>query len=187
MSINKYPLLIVPERFNIKIGKLNKELSLDYSNWILSLKDERIELLKKHLSSDNIQLDCSNESLKSLFNWFKNNISFRNKTEEEIEEYKNFKDVIIKEQTFTPESISLIFDIALFWGECLINKTENIKWFANYVDNGDIGYAFPIIGEDSTDGVNPRQIIEVVAYKLMDKKELDDEFNELLNIWISMF
>jgi len=186
MSIKNYNKIIIPAKFNTIIDNKTIEISKEYSKWVLSIKDERINYLKKYLKSYNISLNCTEKSLKELFIWFSNNIEFREQTKEELKKYEKFRDVIVNTKTFSAETVSLIFDIALFWGECLISRKKNIDWSINSVEKGDVNYAFPLIADDEDGGLNSRQLIEVVAYKIMDKTPLKDEFNNLLDIWIDM-
>lgn len=183
--IENYKIVSVPIEINKDFNKMSENDSNNYLNWLLSIKEER----KQHiLQVSNTLLTNRKETLERLFHWFGNNITFRNKTDEELKTERDFyKDIVVVKKTLSIETISICFDIGLLWGDLLIKEKKNLKWVSYYEDKRSLEFAQPVIksfnSNNDIDMVNPRSLIEVIASKIMNNKRLEDEFNKKLDIW----
>ena len=140
--------------------------------------------------------DYSDTSLFKLYEWFKQQIAYRVMTQEEKEQIENqisitplFVGVIpIPELTFTVETVTICFDTSIYFGETLVYNTNNLKWKADLASKKYADYAQPLLFKDGNKvPLNPRRIIENVAYNILDKGERDMSFIKLFDTWKRAF
>lgn len=185
----KYNLVTIPEKINQDYFNLNQEEAENYFNWFLSIKEKRLKVLSEVLKENGIELDYSRHSLSELFNWFCMNVSYRRITKHEIQEHlEQFGTGIpYREKQMDNKTISLVFDISIYWGQCFININNSIEWFM-FFDNRkikDADHGQPCLtSSKAIMKCNPRAIIEVNTLKIIDQRHRDDAFNRLIDVWL---
>ena len=100
-----------------------------YFQWFMSIKDERIEVLKNYIEeegNENIKFDYTPESLIPLWDWYVEHIVMVKKTEEEIEQERSqYPDyVTIDEEKISYDTLQIGYDISCYFGEVIIRNSE---------------------------------------------------------------
>lgn len=193
-----YPLLAVPNTFNKPFGDFSNKEAKAYFEWFMKIKDERVSILERNVqqSDKNWFADYSKSSFGNLFVWFKANVKRRNITETEAKEIRKqlsstplLANVIeVRETTFTRETVSTCFDVAVYFGEILRRNINGLSWTYKVNSKRYVEYGQPIIISLSKKmEVNPRRLIEVCAEKIIDGTDKGNEFENLYNVWADLF
>ena len=96
--------------------------------------------------------------------------------------------VTIPAVTFTDETVSICFDMGIYFGESLIFNVPSVKWMQKLGSTNYIDYAQPLIAnKKSKVPINPRRIAESLAQRILDKDVMEITFAELLDKWILKF
>ena len=95
----------------------------------MSIKDERIEVLKNYIEeegNENIKFDYTPESLIPLWDWYVEHIVMVKKSEEEIEEERSqYPDYVrIREEKISYDTLQIFYDISCYFGEVIIRNSE---------------------------------------------------------------
>lgn len=192
----KYPLITIPKELDKSFFEMNQIEAQKYLDWVLSIKEERLDILNKAIRESNNKewkFDFSSNSLTPLFDWFRSVIHLRNMTRNEIriEEEKikgllrGYVDIGVK--TFTDETISICFDVSMYFGEVL-RKEKGLNWAFVLKPKRYVEYAQPIlIKEGINTKLNPRRIIENLARGILNDEFEEDELIKLYNIWKGYF
>lgn len=193
-----YPLVKIPV-FAIKdIYTFSKEEAKEYFKWFKSVKNERLQILESEVQKmyPEWKADYTRNSLIKLYEWFESRIKYREMNEEEKEEIEKqisntplFVGIIeIPETTFTDETVSICFDIGVYWGELVIDNFHGTKWIQKNNSSNYIDYAQPLIAaKNSKVPINPRRILESMAGSILDKSEKLFSFLELYDDLIDEF
>jgi hypothetical protein len=196
MKETGYPLIIPPAFSQKPFSEFDKKEAKEYFKWFMDIREERLEILIDRVKSDmdGWNADYSEDSLNILFEWFKRNITIREKTSlekkkmQEIVENSIFKDFIKTDNyAFTDTTVSICSDVGLYFGETVARKIPGLKWTYIARTNKFAYYAQPVLKiETSKVVLNPRSIIEGVGGKLLRNKikENENEFVRLYNVWI---
>ena len=136
--------------------------------WLIRNKDERIAVLEKAvkstLSFEDWKADYKPASLKRLGEWFAGNIKTRPRSEEEIqvevaklqEQFKFLGKEIRETEVADSQTISIAYDIGIYFGEILRKKDAGTNWIlipsTKYYDSNQ-----PVL-EIENDFFNPRII-----------------------------
>jgi len=193
-----YKPISVPEFARKDFFDFTKAEAKEYLKWFINIKEERLEILKQNvlLKIPDWQLDYSLDSLKVLYKWFKEQIGYRAITEEEkslivnqINKTPLLSNVIsVPEFSFTVETVSICFDIGLYFGDVLISADKEIKWHLKLNSRNYIYYAQPLVSKiKSKVPLSPRAAIEGIARRLLDKDVKEITFIELYNINLKKF
>lgn len=193
-----YPLVEVPNKFNKPFNGFDKKEAQAYFEWFMKIKDERIATLEMKLQQyDKTWVNGYDKtSLIGLFEWFKINVNARNMTQQEFKEFSDqlsstplLANVIeVSNNTFTKETVSICFDVAIYFGETLRRNINGLSWTYKVNSKKYVEYAQPLIVSSSHSvDVNPRRLIEVCAEKVIDRTEKENEFENLYNVWTNVF
>lgn len=190
-----YSLIKVPELLDKSFFEMNKKEAQAYLDLFLSIKEERLELLDKAVSTNSKEwiFDYKPKSLTPLFTWFKSVVATRSKTETEKEKEENKITGLLKghidvdNETFTDETVSICSDIGIYFGEVL-RKEKDLKWSFVLKPKKYVEYAQPILIKKGVQiDLNPRAVIENVARKILEDTYREDELVKLYNVWKTFF
>lgn len=194
-----YPLI------NLELGLANqdffsftKDEAKKYFKWFLKIINERLQVLESQVQElfPEWKLDYTKSSFEKLYEWFSEKVEYRTMSENEKEEVKQqiektplLADVItIPEKTFTNDTVSICFDIGMYFGEALIFNVPSVKWVQKITSKSYIDYAQPLISnQNSKVPINPRRIAESLAQQILDEEVKKTTFAELLDKWSSKF
>jgi hypothetical protein len=193
-----YPLVRIPHFANKDYFEFTKNEAKDYLKWFLKIKDERVKILGQHVQhvNPNWKVDFTRASLAQLYNWFSNAVAYRPMTEEEKEGVKRqlantplLANVIpIPESTFTDETVSVCFDVGIYFGQTLINNVPGLKWLQKLTSTNFIYYAQPLLAmPKSKVPLNPRASIEGIARRIIDQDGQEITFEMLYDKWTEKF
>jgi hypothetical protein len=193
-----YQLIVVPQSFNKDIYSLSKEQAKEYFTWVRSIKSERIEVLEKNIKTmfPDWRPDYSKKSLIDLYSWFVQIISLEligkaeiDKFKEQIAKTPQFINIIpVPKYVFTTETISICFDVSLYFGETMVKCVTDVKWSQKINSLNFIDYAYPLlVSKNSTVPVNPRRLVENLATDILHKESETKSFIELFDIWERIF
>mgnify|MGYP005847404747 CR=1 FL=1 len=178
-----FPKSLIAQDF-LENGFTNK----DSLQWFLNIKESRLEYLFKYVFDTN-KIEFTQKHIQSLFYFLKENLYIKDKTEKEIQENiklvpEHLKKIHKIEKYFIVEpSISIIFDIAVFFGEYLIKEVENTYW--HFLDIEDrVGANRPIImKKDSNIECNPLWLLRILSKQLIEKDVNEDRMLNLFTMW----
>lgn len=193
----KYPLVQIPSFANKSFFDFSKEEAREYFQWYLHVRNERQSILKLQINLifNSWQANYSRESLEVLYEWVSKMVAYREMTKEEknavqyqISETPLYNDIIpIPDKTFTVETVSICFDIGIYFGEALIFNNSNVKWLQKLSSKNYIDYAQPLIGKnESKVPINPRRIAESIAQRILDG-DAQITYAMLFDKWVDKF
>lgn len=193
-----YPLIKVPAFANKDIYTFSKEEAKAYYKWFTSIKSERLQILESEIQEmyPEWKLDYTRNSLINSYEWFGKKVMYRNMNDEEKEEIKNqisktplLVGVIdIPETTFTDETVSICFDIGIYFGDSLIFNVPGTKWIQKINSTNYIDYAQPLIATKvSKVPINPRGAMEGIARRVLDRDTKEITFVELFDKLVLRF
>ncbi len=190
----KYPLIIIPSFLEKPFIDFSKKDAENYLNWFLEIKETRIDILRENIKAvyPNWTADFSLKSFENLNEWLKSIITFRNKTQEEqrleqlqLSETPLLKDVIESSvYTLSEDTTSICFDVGLYFGESLKKINIGIEWTYKLDPPNYVHYAQPILTKKKSKvDLNPRHIMEITAYKILEGNANDNEIIRLYEVW----
>ncbi|MES1226564.1 MAG: hypothetical protein ABUT20_64410 [Bacteroidota bacterium] len=193
-----YPLIKPPLFANKDFFEFTKNEAKEYLRWFLSIKDERISILESDVKKiySEWQANYTKESLKVLYEWFAKQIEYRGATDDEKKEVENqitktplFVGIIpLPQNMFTTETVSICFDIGIYFGETLIKNIPSLKWDQKIDSPKYIYYAQPLLAKfQSKVPVNPRASMEGIARRILDKDVQEITFEMLYDTWFTKF
>ncbi len=193
-----YTLVKIPPFANKDIYSFSKEEAKEYYKWFTNVKNERLQILESEVQRmyPKWKLDYTRNSLITLYEWFEKKVMYRNINDEEKEEIKNqisqtplFVGVIeVPKITFTEETVSICFDIGIYFGDVFVKNQTGIKWIQKINSTSYIDYAQPLISTKfSKIPINTRRVAENMARSILEKKEKRKSFLELFDKWILEF
>ena len=186
----KYELLNPPAIFSTPDIASTEDAQL-YFDWLQGVKDDRIKILEEAVKSSpgfsNWIASYRPESLEQLNQWFKKVIKGRHITEEELLKetealQDNFPNVSVDTniRILTQESVSLSFDVGLYFAQLMKKNIPSLKWEI-VREQRNIDYNQPVLKGKSKVKFNFRRIMEVQAIKLLQNKEVN--LIRLYNFW----
>ena len=192
-----YPLIKIPEFANKNFFDFTKEEAKEYFQWFLSIRNERLSILESHVKQSffDWKAGYTRESLIDLYKWFQKQVAYRSMTESEKKVVENqisqtplFTGIIpIPHSTFTNETVSICFDVAIYFGETLICNVPSLKWLQKLASTNYIDYAQPLIGKkENKVPINPRRIAESIGQRILDN-DAPITFEMLYDKWFEKF
>jgi hypothetical protein len=193
-----YPLVRIPSFANKDFFAFTKSEAKEYLQWFLSIKDERIKILEIEVQKQYAywKADYTKASLVELYEWFKQNVAYRPISDKEQEVIRIqlsstplLANVIpIPAQTFTDETVSICFDVGVYFGETIIFNATDVNWLQKVSSTNFIDYAQPLIGKKNIKApINPRRAAEGYARRILDKKIEETPPEKLFDILIEKF
>ena len=139
-TVEGYPFFI-PSNSSLKIPfpEKTKKQARQHLEWFLELLPNRISDLKDMISQTDPslldKLDYSPQSLIFIFEWFLNRAVIMKRSREDIKSQKESLPDFLKGQpgnitthTLSPESLSLLYSIGVYMGECFVKHDQRLKW-----------------------------------------------------------
>jgi hypothetical protein len=193
-----YSLVKIPVFAEKDIYSFSKAEAKEYYKWFVGIKNHRLQILEATVQEiyPNWKLDYERNSLIILYEWFGKRVSYRNMTDKEKIQVKEqisktplFVDVIdIPETTFSDETVSICFDIGIYFGETLINNIPGAEWIQKINSANFIDYAQPLIATKiSKVPVNPRRSMEGIARRILDSDTSEIPFVEFFDKLVLRF
>lgn len=191
-----YPLVQMPLHLNKDVFSLTKQDAKAYFKWFLEIRNKRLQILEINIKQmyPEWKLDYSKNSFHKLYEWFSQQVAYRPMTEIEKQEIRKqigrtplLVDVVpIPELTFTDATVSICFDVGVYFGESLIFNVQNAKWVQKITSINFIDYAQPLIAKENNKvPLNPRRIAESLAKRILDNHEVETTFVQLLDKWFN--
>ncbi|KYP79255.1 hypothetical protein [Ferroacidibacillus organovorans] len=146
------------------------------SRWKVDhLFPERLSVLIEVCEFDDIKLDFSIRSLVYVWEWFLKNMSYANRTEEEIgDEIRVLPDplrsvVNIDRVKFDEKTFTMIYDISIYYGEVVIRHHPEIYWGVLLKRKRDFNYHKTVLMSSKRDlSFNTINMVNVLAGKAKD-------------------
>lgn len=194
--LTNYSLINLP--FHKSGSELTATEAQEYFDWFVSVIPERIGVLNGLVQENepliSKGLDVTNpDSLIPLGNWLKENVSAVKRTENELQTLKknvvgplrHISDQVIQDWELSPESLSLAYDVGMYFGEVLIaEQPEKLKWRLRNnaeIDSIDNDYNQPVV--QNVLWVNPVHLVRVLEYGFVDGTRDSSRLHELYKIW----
>lgn len=183
-------LVEIPVELSMPFFEMKKKDADLYLNWFLSIKQERLNILSEQVKLlEEWNCNFSRESLNPLFNYFRKVIKYRDMTDEEKGKEAEKITGILKGNIEVPtkvldeESVSICFDIGIYFGETMIKQIPFLKWGYSLTPKRYVHYGQPIvIKEGKFIDLNPRALMEVLAMKVLNNEEAS--LINLYDTWI---
>lgn len=184
------------------IDKFTKKEAADYFEWYVSHIQNRIAYLETFAK---INLDFSEESLTNIWEWFFKNAVIEKTPDESLTEIHSKltkflpEDLAItiateRKKRFTEESISIINDIAMYFGQTCVNNNKSIYWGYHTNKRKDSFYNRPLLmGFLDRDYNPPFEAHFDPAFHVFDSahaminKGYSDSLMRLYNKWKRLF
>jgi hypothetical protein len=193
-----YPLVKIPSFANKSFFEFTRDEAKQYLQWFLSIRDERISILESQVKQSYLKwnADYTKGALIDLYNWFKKQVSYRKMTDEEKEQIRNQVSrtpllvgvIPTPGVTFTDETVSICFDVGLYFGETLIANIQSLKWMQKISSTNFIYYAQPLLAKTKSKvPVNPRASVEGIGRRILDKDVQEITFETLFDKWCEKF
>ncbi len=194
--MSEYKLVLVPEKFSgKKFREFSKKEAAEYLEWFLSVQDERLSYLEEMVKRDfpEWQADYSRDSLVTLYEWFKKNVSYRLKTPEEyeadlkaLEKTPLLKKVIkISDKTLSYKAVSVCFDSGIYFGRCINHALKDAYWKYLEKPKNELFYHRPVLATEKTKVVlEPVHIMGVSAESILSNSPNKKTFTQLYDTWI---
>ena len=139
MYMSEYKPVLEPEKFSGKtFQEFSKKEAAEYLEWFLSVQEERLAYLEEMVKRDfpEWQADYSRDSLVTLYEWFKKNVSYRLKTPEEyeadlkeLEKTPLLKKVIqVSNTTLSDKTVNVCFDTGIYFARCINHVLKDAYW-----------------------------------------------------------
>jgi hypothetical protein len=185
--LDGYKIVTIPTNFIKPFQDFNKEEAKAYLEWFLNKKEERKVILSETVK-DYFILDYSINSLKGVYYFVKDNVNYKIRSVEEVnrvtEEIK-MKGVVVPQKDLDEKTISICFDMGVYFGEVLIRNNNNLKWDYCISPKNNVNYGQPIVKGNNKMELNPRRVFENIGYSLIDYKPIsENRIIELYHIWL---
>jgi len=185
--LDNYKIVTVPTNFAKPFDEFSKEEAKEYLNWFLNKKEER-KVLLQDIAKDYFIPDYSIESLKGVYYFMKDNVSYRVRSVHEVNRLNseiNMKGVEVSQKDLSETTVSICFDIGVYFGEVLIKNNSQLQWTYCIAPRRHVDYGQPVIKGNTKMDLNPRRIFEVIASKFVNYKSMpEDQIVELYDIWL---
>lgn len=200
--IKNYKLIQIPLKKYI-YDTTEKEAK-EFFEWFLKIIPERLEILRSALKItgyEPTELDFSPESLDYIAQWFKNHITTRPLTKGERDAFKEKYSGTIKKgkyeiplsrivetpkRLFTEETLSLCWDIGIYFAETIRNNVKGLKWDFVKKPRNDAYYHLPVLigfGPKKDNYFSPKDIMGTIASRILRRVDASNELRETYEHW----
>jgi len=187
MSLVNYRLFNPP--FELEFDKMRPSEARAYFQWFKDQIPIRIGELQRVFKSSHpsVDLDYSIESLKKLGEWFDSQVSVRPLSTSELAEQRanapTWLHPYLPTSTYTVETISLCFDIGMYFAEVLRSRNPNLYWDYVRSPKRSADLHQPVLKPFRNGHLNPFRIMVVIAGKVHQGKSASVELLEALRVW----
>ncbi|MCL6591882.1 MAG: hypothetical protein K6U80_18270 [Firmicutes bacterium] len=180
------------DQMHLQFRNITKKEAEKYFEWFLEQIPIRIKVLQEAVNStpgyEDWKADYSPESLVTLGKWFKQVVTTRKRSEEEIEEiYKRspewFRTVKISENDLSPETYSLCFDVGMYLAKVFETNLKGLGWKLITAPKKSVDIHQPVLAGFGALQFNPVMMMSVQAFKVINGKYSDYSLKELYEIW----
>lgn len=184
-----------------RIHETTEKEAKEFFEWFIKIIPERLEILKKALKYDGYnqrKMDFSPGSLGYIGDFFAKHVHTRPLTKAEIEEFKKNYWVTIRKQgydiplskiikipkeTFTDETLSLCWDVGIYFAKVFEKNIKGLKWDFVRKPKNNVYYHLPVLVGFGQNEFSPKDIMEVVAAKIIKGKDVSQELKRLYEVW----
>ncbi len=194
--MSEYKPVLEPEKFSGKtFQEFSKKEAAEYLEWFLSVQEERLAYLEEMVKRDfpEWQADYSRDSLVTLYEWFKKNVSYRLKTPEEyeadlkeLEKTPLLKKVIqVSNTTLSDKTVNVCFDTGIYFARCINHVLKDAYWKYLEKPKDDFFYHRPVLTTEKTKVVlEPVHIMLICARSVLSNSPNKKTFTQLYETWI---
>jgi hypothetical protein len=183
-----YEILSPP--FSLDYKNMSKPELKAYCQWFMAQMLARFAMLETTVRESpefrDWAMDFSANSLHSLGHWYTSQIETFQRTPEEIAEIKSklpFQ-FDIDNYDLTIRTISLAYDLGMYFGQVMVKSHLTLKWDQVLKDKRDIEYGHPVVAGFKYDGtMDPVHLMTVLAYSIANGSKGGDRLYELSVIW----
>lgn len=187
----EYEMMIPPFEHD-GFENLKKSEAKEYFEWYVNQAEHRIEILKKHVLSEDesINFDYTPDSLVPLWAWYESKIELVNKTKEELEKemkrYPSWMHNEISHIKISFETLKYGMDIAIYFAEVIIRNSEGkIHWGYFVGPKMRMSVNEPtLLGFRKNDDLNPRLIV-INCTRRSSREINNNRLLEMYNVWMS--
>lgn len=126
--------ILKPDEFDIRNQLMPRKMARKYFDWYISIIPTRMSILAKRVKSLDILLDFSRKSLEKLDEFYFSNLSYGQLVRQDGTRF------------ISAETITMCFDLGIYWGECFVRNFEAIHWELNTGMKQEVDYHRPVIG-----------------------------------------
>ncbi|MEK4076488.1 hypothetical protein MHI01_21740 [Paenibacillus sp. FSL M7-0656] len=185
-----YPTIEVPFEFT-PFSVMSKTEAEEYYEWFLSIIPQRIELLQENveLSGSHVQLDFSQDSLISLWEWFIPRIEQKKMTIEEINEELDLVPDWMRPEVeqnvlkFSRDTETQIIDIGIYFSSVLIHSSSKLKWTVINKPRNHVDVNQPLLAGTGKIRLNPIRVVDVCAARALSDVGNINMLNDLYVWW----
>ena len=170
----------------------SKAEAQSYLDWYVGQSDERIRVLKaccRETAATEIAFDGTPESLKGIWAWFEEQITIRQKTEEEMQAELRGRPAWmqkeIRKQTWvmSTRTLAMIVDLSFYFAEVFMRNNPSIHWGFFTKPKNLASLNRPVlVGFVKNMDLDPRRILSVCSQRSVEEKDPDRLF-KLYQIW----
>lgn len=188
----KYEILQIPWTLESPYSEMTKYGASEFFEWLKQNVDYRLSQLSLlvKLSGENVTLDFSRDSLLNLGYSLTGILKIRKKTEEEmktlIESVPDWLKESVKDQdeVLNEKSLSIAFDLAIYFSQVLIKADNRIKWkMHTRASKLDADRNQLILTGTSKVRHNPIRSMQIVCFKIAKGEYESTRLYELYKIW----
>ncbi|WP_339298305.1 hypothetical protein MKY92_27515 [Paenibacillus sp. FSL R5-0623] len=147
----------------------------EYYEWFLSIIPRRIELLQEYveLSGSHVQLDFSQDSLISLWEWFIPRIEQKKMTIEEINEELDLVPDWMRPEVeqnvlkFSRDTEIQIIDIGIYFSSVLLHSSNKLKWVVINKPRNHVDVNQPLLAGTGKIRLNPIRVVDVCTARAL--------------------
>ncbi len=186
-----YELVKTPASIKNDFFKMNKNEAKEYFDWFTANISTRMSILNDYLLEycPVWESNYSKESLSLLSDVFPQMVSSKEVPKETQSGERLFIKGAFKKVDITPKkglsdlTVSFCFDVAIYFGECL-RLTCSLPWGLSVDSKKNINYGQPVLkSTGSPVELNPRLIVENLAYKALEGSLPDKQLVLLYDNW----
>jgi hypothetical protein len=168
-----YPLVAPPIAQPLR--ELPRKELLAYARWFLESIPARVYALQQVVRAtpghDAWSADSSVESLEPLDLWFEKQVEVRPRSPEELAEIRaglRFP-VDVSDNTLTYRTLSLAFDIGMYWGLVILENVPGTSWKQELRGGrSNVDYGHVVIRGNGLAPLNPFDVIRMTALGVVD-------------------
>lgn len=184
--------MLIP-KLDKSIFQLNEREAAAYFAWFIGMVPERVAYVSRVCAAElgvlEARMDCSPESLRLLWKWFRQ----RAKTEPDMgaDSEKHGKLVRPKSRRLTLETEYILRDVGMYLGETFRKNNPHIDWTYYTQPRRDFFVNHPLLKEfvDRTfdqpfeANFEPIHMARIQACKMLDKTSSDGDLFALYQLW----
>ena len=191
--------MLVPP-LGLNLYELTPKQAEENLRWFLGKIPERIGYLSERCASDLAIplecLDCSPESLKSIWKWFTETALIVQTPDEEIrlmqKQYAHLGDSFVNKTKLSVVTEFIVRDIGMYLGEVFTSASSNIKWDLLTKPKNDFFYNHPVLAGFEDYSFTPpfKAVFEPIhmagiqAAKLLGGDKNDTNLFGVFNKWL---